>query len=300
MPGTDRLDLAPAEAVALPAAADVLALTKPGLTGMNLLVCLGAYALARGPADPDRLLALCVGTLLVVGGANALNQVLERDVDRHMARTAGRPLPAGRLDRTTATTFGVLAILAAAPLLWGVHRTVGALGLAAAIGYVGVYTPWKRIGPGALYVGAIVGAVPVLMGQAAATGTLPASVWPLFGVLVAWQIPHFGTIALYRDEDYARAGVRTLVAVRGRRRATLTVLLWSALLVPLALGPVLFGAASWGYGAVAALAGLAMIAGAARGLRPDAGRAWARRFFLASLAYLPVVTLALAIDVALT
>ncbi|MCP4872059.1 MAG: protoheme IX farnesyltransferase [Proteobacteria bacterium] len=286
-------------AEAVPDLPDLLELTKPGLTAMNLLVTLGAYAFAQGPWDPERLLALAVGTTLVVGSANTMNQVIERRSDRRMERTASRPVAAGRMQPSTAVAFGLAAGLAGMPLLWGVHPTVAVLGMSAWLGYVLLYTPWKRRGPAALPLGAVVGAIPVLLGQAAAAGTLPTAAWLLFGLLAAWQMPHFLAIAIYRQEDYERAGIKTVVGVRGVQAAKIQALLWSFALLGFSLGLVGIGAAGWLYGAVAAVLGAWMILTAALGFRAGAGALWARGFFLGSLVYLPVVTLALVVDVAL-
>ena len=225
------LSIRPARTVpAVPArrvAADLLQLTKPTLTAMNVLVMLGAYALAGGGFDPVRLLALLGGTTLIVGSANAMNQVLEQDTDALMARTRNRPLPAGRMDAGAAATFGFVTLLASLPPLWVVDPGAAALGVGAWLAYVCVYTPMKRRSGWALLVGAVPGAVPPLMGWVAAGGALALEAWLLFAVLVAWQVPHFIGVALLSGDDYARAGIVTIVADRGDRGARVRAVAWS-------------------------------------------------------------------------
>jgi len=297
------LSIRPARTVpAVPArrvAADLLQLTKPTLTAMNVLVMLGAYALAGGGFDPVRLLALLGGTTLIVGSANAMNQVLEQDTDALMARTRNRPLPAGRMDAGAAATFGFVTLLASLPPLWVVDPGAAALGVGAWLAYVCVYTPMKRRSGWALLVGAVPGAVPPLMGWVAAGGALALEAWLLFAVLVAWQVPHFIGVALLSGDDYARAGIVTIVADRGDRGARVRAGAWSwALLVAslaLAATPL-----AWGVYAVVAVAlGLYVCRAAGALLRPGAGRDVTRRFFFAALAYLPALVLALVLDAAL-
>lgn len=274
---------------------DLMTLTKPSVTGLNLVVVLGAYALAGGQFDAAALTALCLGTLAIVGSASAMNMVWERETDKLMARTASRPLPRGRLGVETAIGFSLALGFVSVPLLWLVHPGVAALGIWAWVMYVAVYTPLKRKHPAALLVGAVPGAIPPLMGWLAATGSLDLNAWLLFAVLVAWQMAHFLAIAIYRNDDYARAGMKTVAVVRGVRVAKWEALGWSVALLALSLGPVGTGLMGWAYGAIAAALGLWMVVMAARGFRADAGVPWARRYFLVSVTHLPVLLLALAL-----
>jgi heme o synthase len=280
-------------------ASDLLTLTKPGVTGLNLVVVLGAYALAGGVFDPTTLSALCLGTLAIVGSAEAMNMVLERETDGLMARTASRPLPRGRLPVETATAFSLALAFLGLPLLALVGWGVAALAAFAWLAYIAVYTPMKRLHPAALLVGAIPGAIPPLMGWAAATGGLDVTAMLLFGVLVAWQMAHFLGIAMYRNDDYRRAGMKTVAVVRGVPVAKRQALAWSIALLASSFGLMATGVVGWLYGVSAGLLGLWMVGMAAAGFRPGAGVPWARRFFLCSVIYLPLLLLVLAIDAVL-
>ena len=275
---------------------DLLALGKPHITLLSVLTGAAGMWLAPGPAASLRVtVAVLLGLALLVAGAHALNQVLERDVDALMERTRQRPLPGGRLRPGTALVAGLLAAgLALGILGLQVNPITAALGAVALVLYVLVYTPLKRVTPHALLVGAIPGAMPALMGWTAASGSVGVPGLWLFLVVAIWQVPHFVAIAIFRRDDYARAGIRTIVGVHGEHVAKIQALLFSGWLVlaGLALAPAV--------GLLTLLcafgAGAAMWLGALRGLRPGAGVAWARRFFRLSLIYLPALLLALGVE----
>jgi protoheme IX farnesyltransferase len=269
---------------------DVVSLAKPRITLMVLITTAGGLSLAGGIAPLKAVLTL-LGTALVVGSANTLNCWLERDIDRYMARTRGRPLPAGRLDPTIALIFGgVLACISIPMLTLGVNALTGALAAIALVSYVAVYTPMKQWSPAALLVGSVPGALPPLIGWTAVTGRLDWAGIALFGVLFFWQLPHFIAIAIFRQDEYTRAGIKVLPAVRGLRVAKVHALVHSVLaLVPLQVAGSL-------YLLVAGALGLAMVVLAIRGLHAGAGAKWARQLFAASLVYLPVLFAALALD----
>ena len=277
-------------------AVDLVGLTKPNVTFMNLVVVLGAYALAGGEADPVHLTLLCLGTLGIVGSAGAANMVMERESDKLMARTAGRALPRGRLSALQAVVFSAALGVASLPLMLAVHWTVCVLGLAAWFGYVCVYTPMKRRHPSALIVGAVPGAVPPLMGWAAATGGIELGAVLLFGLLVAWQMAHFLGIALYRVDDYRRAGLKTVAVVRGVEAAKREAMAWAVAQLGISLLLVATGLVGWLYGVVALALGGWMLALAVEGLKEESKQPWARRFFLSSVIYLPVLIGAMALD----
>ncbi len=277
---------------------DLVALTKPRITVMNVLMAAGGFALAEG-SGAGTLALVVTGTWLAVGSANALNMVWERESDKLMTRTAHRPLPQGRLDVRLATVFGLALGVLGGALLWLVNPLTAGLGLGALVAYVAIYTPLKRRTSWALLIGALPGAVPPLMGWTAVRGQLDLPGLVLFAILVAWQLPHFLAIAMFRRQDYARAGLKTTVGVRGEAVARAQAVAWCAALVPLSLSLCGLGVASWLYGTVAGLAGLYFLLWGVRGLRADADAHWARGFFRASLVYLPLVTAALALDVAL-
>ncbi len=279
---------------------DLWELTKPKITRMNVLMALGGYALAGGAFDAPLVVTALLGTALAVASANVLNQYLERNIDGRMARTAGRPLPTQRMNPRVALWFGIgLGVLATAMLYALVNAVTAALGVFALLSYVLVYTPLKQRTPLSLLVGAVPGAIPPLMGWTAASGVIDPGGVALFGILMVWQLPHFIAIALYRKDDYARAGFKTVPVVRGDRVAKAQAIAWSLALVPITLTLIPLGVASWMYGGVALVLGLWFVGWAVRGLRADAGVKWARGFFLFSVAYLPALILALAVDVSI-
>jgi protoheme IX farnesyltransferase len=275
---------------------DIVSLAKPRITLMVLITTAGGLLLAGG-VGPARALLTLLGTALVVGSANTLNCWLERDSDRFMTRTRNRPLPAGRLSPSVALAFGlVLAGISIPMLTLGVNRLTGLLALLALVSYVAVYTPLKQKTPAALLIGSVPGALPPLMGWTAATGRLEWAGIALFGIMFFWQLPHFIAIAIFREEEYTRAGIKVLPAVRGLRVAKVHALVHSFLLlaVTATLGPL--HVAGPVYMVVAGLLGAGMIVIAMRGFRPGASAKWARQMFAASLVYLPLLFGALAVD----
>lgn len=283
---------------------DLLALTKPRITFMLLITTAGGLALAPGTVRPLLALATLVGTAMVVAGANALNCWLERDIDRLMARTSRRPLPAGRLHPHLALGFGLALSALSVPLLaLAVNPLTALLAAVGWITYVWIYTPLKRKNPIALLVGAVPGALPALMGWTAATAAVEAPGLVLFGILFVWQLPHFLAIAIFRQEEYARAGIRVLPAVWGDRVARWHTAMWAGALVPVTLLLVPLGLAGPLYLMVAAVSGLMFAVLCGFGLRRSVSGEvqrdrWARAVFFASLAHLPILFAALAIDVA--
>jgi protoheme IX farnesyltransferase len=279
---------------------DLIALTKPAVTRMCLVTTAGGLLLAPGIGDATALqvASAIVGTGLAVGGANAFNMWWERGPDKLMARTRRRPLPAGRLDPRIAVRFGwALSLAAVAVLLVGTNLLTAVLAAAAIAAYVLLYTPLKYRTPAALVIGAIPGAVPPLLGWTAVTGSIDAPGVVLFAILFIWQIPHFIAISLYRKQEYERAGIKVLPLVRGDAIAKIHAVVWAMLLVPTTfmLGPL--GVAGSIYMYAAFTLGALFLGWAFTGLNNDAGPKWARGYFVASLVYLPALTLALLADV---
>jgi protoheme IX farnesyltransferase len=279
-------------------AADYAALTKPRVTALVVLTTLAGFWLgleAGGPAAA--LWPTLLGTALAAGGANALNQWLERGPDALMIRTRGRPVPAGRLSPAAARGFGLLLVGCGILLLFlTAHAWAAALAALTVATYVGLYTPLKRMTSLCTLVGAVPGALPPVIGWAAARGTLGPEAWVLFAVLFLWQLPHFLAIAmLYRDE-YARAGFRLLpLAVAGEERTARHMLLYGLVLVPVSLSPTLFGMAGSGYFYGALALSLAFLLSSARAAHvPSPVRC--RQLFRASIAYLPLILALLAAD----
>lgn len=281
----------------MPALTDLVALMKPRIVALALVTTAAAMALAPGDVAVGALVLALVGTGLCVGAANALNMYLEREVDCRMARTRRRPLPGGRMDPAVALAFGAGQAVLGVPLLtFALNPVAGLIAAAALIAYVNVYTPMKQRSTAALLVGAFPGAAPVLIGHAAATGTLDAAGLALFGVLFVWQVPHFCAIALFRREDYRKAGIKILPNVRGDEATRRTMVAYLAVQVALSLALVPLypaGVAGVGYLVAASLLGAAYFGYGLWGLVARGGTRWARRMFLASIIYLPLLLAAL-------
>lgn len=281
---------------AVQVARDLFALTKPRITALVLATeAAGAY-LAPGHVGARTQCLAIAGTALIVGSANTLNMWWERDIDARMARTRGRPLPAGRLSADVALGFGLALALVSVPMLFMVNVATALLGLAALVSYVAVYTPLKPHTHLALLVGAVPGAIPPLLGWATVTGTIGLGGLLLFGVLFLWQIPHFAAITIFRTEDYRRAGLQVVSVQHGERAARETIALYTFLLVAASLLFVPFGLSGPYYTIAATVLGAMFLALALRGLRGgaqfDANR-WAKRVFAFSVIYLPALLIAL-------
>ncbi len=282
----------------LAVARDVFALAKPRLALLVLCTAAGGMWLAPGQRDVLSAVALLLGTALVVGSANALNNFLERDLDARMRRTRDRPLPAGRLEPWVAVAVGLgLPAVALPALALFTNSLTATLAALALFTYVVVYTPMKQRSAGALFVGAIPGAIPPLMGWTAATGRLDAGGLALFAILFCWQLPHFLAISLYLKEDYARAGLKVFALVHGDRATKVWAAATSLALVPVSLLLVHLELAGRLYGATAVVLGTGMGAYALSGLwQPSAANRWARNFFLFTLAYLTLLFAALLVN----
>jgi protoheme IX farnesyltransferase len=277
--------------------AEVVRLAKPRITGLVIVTFLGGLWLAPGQIDRWRVLMTLIGTVLLVAGANAFNMIMERDVDPLMERTRDRPLPRGTVSPELALVFGAALSCAALPLLFlGGNLLTGVLGFVALGSYVGIYTPMKRRSGAALFVGAIPGAIPPLMGWTAVTGRIDPPGVVLFAILFLWQIPHFLAIAIYRAADYARAGFKVLPGAISERATRLTIVGFSIVLVAATILLEPLRVAGLKYMTVATLLGAVLIGWAAAGFRREAAGAWARSLFLFSIVYLTLLFVALAID----
>jgi protoheme IX farnesyltransferase len=288
--------LAPARVAASPLVQlrDLVLLSKPRLSTLVMFTCAGGMWLAPGTIEPARAVLAVLATAAVVGAANALNCYMERDLDALMRRTRDRPLPAGRLDPLVALGLGLLVPAFAIPVLALVAgRLTALLALVALLSSVLVSTPLKRRTPLALFVGAVPGAIPPAMGWTAVTGRLDAGALALFAVLAAWQLPHFLAVSLYLEDDYARAGLPVYARVHGEPATRRAIFASTLLLVAASFLPLATGVAGTGYAVGAAALGAGLLGHAAAGLR---GRgAWARGFFLATLAYLTGLFVVLAV-----
>jgi protoheme IX farnesyltransferase len=278
--------------------ADFVSLTKPRLNSLVLVTSATAYFLGDGHLLPwAALFHTLMGTALVAGGASALNQHWERDTDRLMRRTRLRPLPDARLHPQDAFWFGIaLSAVGLAQLTLAVNPLAAGVAALTLFSYVWLYTPLKLRSSLSTVVGAIPGALPAVLGWAAATNSLSAGGWILFGIVFMWQMPHFLAIAwLFRD-DYANAGFPLLPVVEPDGRSTgRQAVLYAAGLLPISLLPMAVGMASAYYvvGAItlgAILLVLSLEFAASRSM-PSA-----RRLFYGTILYLPLLWIVLLAD----
>ena len=291
-----RLDvsIAPARLARSAVLADYWALTKPEVNFLIVLTTFAGFSLARAAVWQDFPFWLSIntllGTLLVASGTGTLNQFLERNFDAHMRRTARRPLASGRLPPTAVLWFGIaLSVVGIAYLSVTVNALASLLTMATLLSYLFLYTPLKRKTPLCTLVGAFPGAMPPLIGWAAASGRLNLHALTLYAILFLWQFPHFMAIAWMYREDYARAGYLVLPAnhdVRARVVTLQTVLPLLAL-VPLSLLPLLMGEAKF-YWIGALLLGAGFLYYAAEFVRRGSNSA-ARHLLAASIIYIPAL-----------
>jgi protoheme IX farnesyltransferase len=272
-------------------AIDFVALAKPRLNLLVVASTVAGYAMAHG--DTTNLAALgwtIVGTALVAGGASAINQVIERDADSLMRRTRLRPLPDGRLGPVEALAFAaILSVLGLLVLAAGVNVASALVALATLVSYAAIYTPLKRRTSFATVIGAIPGALPPVIGWAAAAGTLSQGAWVLFAILFLWQLPHFLAIAWMYREDYARAGFPMLPVIEPDGRSTARqAVVYAAALLPVALAPTLVGMSGPVYFGGALILTLIFLGVSMRFAMTRAVRD-ARQLFFASIVYLPLL-----------
>lgn len=279
-------------------AGDCLALTKPRVTFLVMLTAVAAcYVGADRTMGWAYLGELAAGTGLLAGGTAALNQLWERRTDALMARTSARPLPAGRLEPPPALLFGVVVSLAGlAVLAITINVLCAAMGLATMGLYLLAYTPLKFRSPLSTLVGAFPGAGPILMGWAAARGSLGVGAWVLFAIQFLWQFPHFLAIAWLYKEQYERAGIRMLPVVdENGSETSRQVLLYSLALIPVSLLPSVIGLTGRVYFVGALALGLGFLWYSVQSVRAGAQRepAVRRRSYLqllrASVLYLPLL-----------
>lgn len=221
-----------------------VALTKPDVSFLVLMTTgAGYYMGTRGPVAWLHLLHVVFGTMMIAAGTAALNHYIERESDRHMRRTASRPLPTGLLTPAEAVRFGVaLSIVGALDLYIAAGFLPCFLGVLTCLSYLLAYTPLKKRTVWATFVGAIPGAIPPMIGWAAASGKLDRGAWLLFAILFLWQFPHFYAIAWMYREDYARAGILMLPVVdKDGTRTFRQIILYAVSLLAVSLLPALMG-----------------------------------------------------------
>ena len=276
---------------------DYIALLKPRVMSLVIFTAFVGYVLAPGALHPVlgaiAILAVAVGA----GASGAINMWYDRDIDAVMARTKGRPIPAGRVNADEALAFGVVLSIGSVVVMGLAVNWLAAGLLALTIGYyVFFYTMWlKRRTPQNIVVGGAAGAFPPMIGWAAATGEVSIESLVLFAIIFMWTPPHFWALALYRSGDYRAAGVPMLPVVAGRAETRRQIVIYSVLLAPLGVAPWWLGFAGPLFGSVAAVLGGVFLLGAVRVWRDDQER-HCRQLFGFSILYLFAIFAMLLVD----
>ena len=280
-------------------ASDYVELTKPKVQTLLLFTTVATMEIAGNP-NVSRILLACAGGYLSAGGAGAVNHWYDRDIDARMARTASRPIPAGRVSPRAALIYGLSLATASFVLMWLTLNLLAAtLALGGFVGYVGIYTIWlKRRTWHNIVIGGAAGAIPPLVGWAATRGSLSWTAVYLFAIVFYWTPPHFWALSLLMKEDYARVGVPMLPVVRGERMTRQQILLYALLLYAITQLPFCAGAFGVVYLAASVPLGLGFVALAALLLRRQDRRS-ALRLYLYSLAYLALLFGFMVVDVKL-
>lgn len=255
------------------------------------------FILGRPVASYIDIALVMLGGLLVTGSANIINQIIEKDFDKLMKRTAKRPLPTGELSVTQAIICCVIVgALGLGILAFQFNILSAALSLLSLVLYGFVYTPLKRISPICVFVGAIPGAMPPLIGWVAATGLLGAEAWVLFGIQFIWQFPHFWAIAWVLDDDYKKAGFKMLPMVGGKNLKTaFQIMIYTLMLIPLSLLPMQFGMTGTTSALIAVVCGVLFLAQTFYLMRTCTKKA-AMNIMFGSFLYLPIVQIAFVLD----
>ncbi|MBI2814570.1 MAG: protoheme IX farnesyltransferase [Opitutae bacterium] len=275
-----------------------LELTKPRLSFLSVVTAMVGYLAALPFWDWARTLFVMLGTALCAGGVAALNQWMESDLDAKMKRTADRPIPTGAVQPGSAFIVGWLMCIAGLAVLFRqVNGQSAFLALATIVAYLAIYTPAKKWSRWNTEIGAISGALPPMIGWAAAGRSNDPLGWSLFAILYTWQMPHFFSLAWTYRQDYAAAGLRMVsVTDPDGRRTARRAFVWAVLLVAASVLPTLLGYCSWYYFAAAAALGLWMLKSAITFLNPAKRETEARRLFFISIAYLPLLLTLLVTD----
>lgn len=255
------------------------------------------FILGRPVATYWEIALVMLGGLLVTGSANIINQIIEREYDKLMKRTAKRPLPTGTV--SVAEAVGVCIVTGVAGLFilgYTFNILTAALSLLSLILYGFVYTPLKRVSPICVFVGAIPGAMPPLIGWVAATGFLGVEAWILFGIQFIWQFPHFWAIAWVLDDDYKKAGFKMLPMAGGKNLKTaFQIMIYTLVLIPLSLLPLQFGMTGTTSALIAVVCGVLFLAQTFYLMRTCSKKA-AMNIMFGSFLYLPIVQIAFVLD----
>jgi len=268
---------------------------------LSLLVafsCAFGYALAsKSSINVESLVMLFVGGFLLSGASSSINQIIEKDLDKLMTRTMARPLPTNRLTVNEAAIFTIICLLSSVAILWLYTNPLTViLSLVSMLLYSFVYTPLKRVGPIAVFVGAIPGALPPLLGWIAATGSISHEALIIFGIQFIWQFPHFWAIAWVSDDDYKKAGFKLLPSGGGKDLNTaIQIMIYTMFLIPLGLLPAKFGITGIDSAIIVTICGIAFFA-QTFSLMKTGSRKSALRIMFGSFLYLPIVQIAYLMD----
>lgn len=275
-----------------------LELTKPRLSLLSVSTAMVGYLAAVPYWEWSRTALLVLGTGMCAGGVAALNQWMESDLDALMKRTQDRPIPRGLVPPGSAFVLGWALCIGGLIVLFKLVNGMSAfLGLATIVAYLAIYTPAKKWSRWSTEIGAISGALPPMIGWAAAGRSNPALGWALFAILYTWQMPHFFALAWTYRQDYAAAHFPMLSVVDpSGTKVSRRAFIWTVLLVAASVSPTLLGYTSWYYGAFALVLGLWFLRSAITFLNPKERETEARKLFFISIAYLPLLLGALVTD----
>lgn len=272
-------------------------LLKFRLSFLVAFSCAFGFVLASPNTNWTTLLMLFTGALLLSGSSVAINQIIEKDLDKLMTRTMNRPLPTGRISVNEAFVFALACfVLSISILLMFTNVLTTILSVVSMLLYCFAYTPLKRIGSIAVFVGAIPGALPPLLGWVAATGTITHEAWIIFGIQFIWQFPHFWAIAWVADDDYKKAGFK-LLPWGGQKdlNTAIQIMVYTLFLLPLGLLPAKFGVTGIDSAIVATICGVLFLA-QTFSLMKTGSRQSAMRIMFGSFLYLPIVQIAYLLD----
>lgn len=273
-------------------------LLKPRLSFLVAFSCAFGYALAtKGSVNWPTMLMLTFGGFLLSGASVCINQIIEKDLDAIMTRTMYRPIPTAKVSVQEASVFAALCAITSIIILWIYTNPITViLSIISMVLYSFVYTPLKRVGPIAVFVGAIPGALPPLLGWVAATGSISHEAMIIFGIQFIWQFPHFWAIAWVADDDYKKAGFKLLPSGGGKDLNTaIQIMIYTMFLIPLGLLPATFGITGLNSGIVATVCGVAFFAQTFSLMKTGSTQS-AKRIMFGSFLYLPIVQIAYLLD----
>jgi len=276
---------------------DLVQLLKLRLASLVVFSAIVSYLMAADKPDSTIAILLTIGGFLVTGASNAFNQIIEKNLDKMMTRTENRPLPKDRLSVSEAVIFSSIIGVLGIGILWiYVNQLSGILGLVALVSYVAIYTPLKQITPFAVFVGAIPGAIPPMLGWIACTGEMSLQAIILFAIQFIWQFPHFWALAWMLEDDYKKAGFEMLPAKDGRSKTSaLQIMVYTGSIIPFGLLPYFFRMSGIISAVIITLCGIYFMMKAIK-LHATLEISDAKKLLYASFIYLPLVQLALLID----